>query len=183
MDAAGEDPLGGLCASILLSHKAINAESERNDWESLAYLAAPETLPPANSAVSVDDLSRLALAHDHLRALFEVIAARSNGDSRTAALESSASERQRVADLLAIDGVEDLTEPAYDVPIDATAARDQSLAIADAYAALMVRAAPQDRTWLLNSALVEYNSSLANGLTAAQIPALPGAVQTSPTTG
>ncbi|MCR6711322.1 MAG: hypothetical protein NVV57_00925 [Demequina sp.] len=63
------------------------------------------------------------------------------------------------------------------MPADATALRDQHLAIAEAYAALMVGAAPQDRGWLLNSALVEYRGALANGLTAAQIPALPGAVQ------
>ena len=177
MDGAGDDPLGGLCASILLSHKAINAESERNDWESLAYLAEPPTLPPADSTVPADVLSRLALEHDKLRALYEVVAARSDGDARTSALSGSSTERQRVADLLAIAGVQDLTEPAYDVPADATALRDQHLAIAEAYAALMVGAAPQDRGWLLNSALVEYRGALANGLTAAQIPALPGAVQ------
>jgi len=180
MDAAGEDPIGGLCASVLLSHLAIDAEAQRNDWEMTAYLPEPPTLPPADSEVSADVLAQLALAHDRLRALYEVVAARSEGDSRKAALEASSAERQRVADLLAIEGVEDLTEPAYDVPADATALRDQNVAIAETYAALMVSAAPQDRVWLLNSALKAYRSALANGLAAAQIPALPGAVQPSP---
>ena len=156
MESAGDDPLGGLCASIALSHEVIRAAPERFDWEALAYLAAPVTLPGADSAVSTDAIAHLALEHDKLRALYEVIAARSKGESRTNALERSASERSRVADLLAVSGVEDLTQPAYDVPADAAAAIAAQVTIAETYAALMVSAAPQDREWLLNSAVVAY---------------------------
>lgn len=181
MAAAGDDPLGGLCASIALSHTVIDAAGERNAWKALAYLPAPETLPGSDSAVSADTVAQLALGHDRLRALYEVVAARSAKAAREAALERSAAERARVTELLAIDGVADLTEPAYDIPNDpVTAVEGQQRALAESYAALMVRAAPQDRAWLLNSAAIAYRAALASGMLPEDIPALPGAVQPSP---
>ena len=180
MDNAGDDPLGGLCASIALSHAVILAAPERFAWEALAYLAEPVTLPGADSAVPSETLALLALEHDRLRALYEVIAARTTGEERTAAREQSSGERARVASLLAIEGVEDLTEPAYAIPADASSALAARVTIAEAYAALMVGAAPQDREWLLNSAVVAYRGALANGLPISGVPALPGAIQPSP---
>lgn len=179
METAGEDPLGGLCASIALSHAVIGAGAGEA-WKASAYLPAPDTLPGPDSAVSTDTLAQLALGHDRLRALYEVIAARSEGAVRDAALEASSGERARVGELLAIDGVADLTEPAYDIPSDPGAPAAQQRALAESYAALMVRAAPQDREWLLNSAVVAYRGALASGMAPADIPALPGAVQPTP---
>lgn len=177
---AGEDPLGGLCASIELSHWAIAAAS----GTSMQTTIAPDAgLTPAGSTgVHPATLSQLALEHDKARALYEVIAARATGSERTDALTRSAEHRARVAALLALPGVEDLTEPAYDVPAASMAnkaARTKAalateVALAQAYAALMVSAAPDDRSWLANAALAAYEAAVAHGLTPADVPALPG---------
>ena len=180
LEGAEDDPLGGLCASILLSHSLILGPPVAPTWEATAFLEGPQVTPGADSHVSAEEVGELALEHDKLRALFEVIAARSKGAERTAALETSSVERSRVAALLAVPGVQNLTQPAYDVPGEAAAALPAQVALAQTYAALLVSAAPQDREWLLNSAYVAYEAAIASGLTLAQVPALPGAVEPSP---
>ncbi|MGC4174788.1 hypothetical protein [Demequina sp.] len=179
MEAAGDDPLGDLCASILLSHLAMSAAAGTVTPEMTDYSSAV-TGPGATTEVDAGTLARLALAHDQLRATHEVVAARSSDEAREDALALTASEGARVTALLAIDGVADLREPQYDVGTDSAAVLESQRAIADSYAALLVAATPVDREWLLNSALIAFNGAVLSGLTAEQIPALPGAVQPTP---
>jgi hypothetical protein len=187
MTAAGEDPLGGLCASIALSHAAMAAQPPSTEEDS-TFLPSSPAIPSADTAVNSSTIANLALEHDRLRALYEVIAARASGGERTQALASSAAQRARVAELLAIAGVEDLTQPAYDIPaasVSSEASRtatalEGEVALADAYAALLVLAAPQDREWLYSAALGAYRGAVVAGLTPEQVPALPGAVQPTP---
>jgi hypothetical protein len=186
---ANDDPLGGTCAAIELSHWVIAVASGATAED----LPAPGAglVPAVATSVDVATLSQLALEHDRLRALYEVIAARSSGAKRTDALARSSAERDRVAQLLAIAGVDDLTQPAYDVPAAATAtkaartatARAAELSLAQAYAALLIDAAADDRGWLENAAFTAYEGAIANGLTAAEVPALPGAVEPTPGAG
>ena len=87
-----------------------------------------------------------------------------------------------MASLLAVPGVEDLTEPVYDVPASsvtdqaarAATAIEAQRALAERYAALLVAADPADRGWLLNSAYAAYLAAAQRGLTASEVPALPG---------
>jgi len=177
---AQEDPLGGLCASIELSHWAIAAASGTAGQA----LPAPDAglTPAGTTSVDTATLSRLALEHDRYRALYEVIAARSVADERADALARSSEHRARVAALLALPGVEDLTEPTYDVPADSTAtpaarteaALDAELTLADAYAGLLVTAASADRPWLLNAGFDSYAAASDHGLAPGDVPALPG---------
>jgi hypothetical protein len=177
IDGAGEDPLGGLCASILLSHSVISGPPEPAQWDAANFVVGSQVTPPSATAVTADNISRLALEHDKLRSLYEVIAARSKGAVRTDALASSSAERARVAALLAVPGAKDLKEPAYQVPTDAGAAAAANVALAESYAALLIAAQPQDRAWLLNSAFVAYEQAIAHGLALGEVPALPGAEQ------
>jgi len=177
---AGADPLGGLCASIELSHAAIAAAS----GTVVQGLISPDAglTPAPTTTVDAATLAQLALQHDQARALYEVIAARAVGGERTDALARSAEHRARVTALLALPGVEDLTEPAYDVPaasVSGKAARtkaalDTELALAQAYSALLVTSAPEDRSWLANAAFDAYVAAAHHGLRAADVPALPG---------
>ncbi len=180
VDEAGEDALGGLCASILLSHSAISATSP------LAADANPPraTVPATGVGVAVSTLAQLALEHDKARALFETIAARAAGDDRDAALSQSARQRELVAALLALGGVEDLRQPTYDVSATSVAspeareatAREALVTLGEAYAALMVQAGADDRGWLYECALEEYATAAGYGVTADAVPALPGGV-------
>lgn len=180
MDGADHNPLGGLCASILLAHTVLSAQPELAQWDATDLVVGSQVTPPSNTAVTADTVSRLALEHDQLRALYEVIAARSKGAVRTSALASSSAERTRVAALLAVPGVSDLTEPAYQIPVDDNAALTAHTALAHTYAALLIGAKPQDRAWLLNSAFVAYEHAISSGMALTDVPALPGAHQPSP---
>ena len=143
--------------------------------------------PTGTTAVDTATLAQLALQHDRARALYEVIAARASGHERTDALARSAAQRERVAALLALPGVDDVTEPAYDVPAASVATRaartqaalDTERSIAETYAALLVSSSAADRSWLSNAAFDAYQGAVAHGLTAADVPALPGAVEPS----
>lgn len=180
MKSAGEDPLGALCASIALSHAAITAVADPTS----AADAVTEggTAPSADSTLNRDTVARLALEHDKLRFLYEVMAARSEGEERARALAASALQREWATTLLAVPGVEDLTEPAYDVPAAAVAdeaaraatALDAQTALAERYAALLVAADAVDRPWLPNSAYAAYRAAAERGFTTADVPALPG---------
>jgi len=173
MGAAGDDPLAGLCASIALSHEVMSAAAD--PLTIAGYGSGPDTLPGPDSALPLGDLSELALAHDQLGALYEVVAARSTGAARETALARSASERDRARALLAIDGVTNLTEPQYAIPTDAGAPLEAELAIAQRYSSALVGAAPQDRLWLYNAAVAAYAQAIASGLAPGDVPALPGA--------
>ena len=181
---ADDDSLGGLCASIALSHAVIAAASPL-----FADVAPPRaTVPSTSTQVAAGAISQLALEHDKARALFETIAARSAGDERAAALAQSARQRELVSALLTLDGVEDLREPAYDVPAASVAspeareatARQALVALGEASAVLMVQAKPDDRGWLHDLALEEYATAVGYGLTADAVPALPGGVPPEP---
>ena len=183
-EAAGDDSLGGLCASIALSHAVIAATSP-----SVADVAPPTaTVPTLGAQVAPGALAKLALEHDKARALFETIAARSAGDEREAALAQSARQRVLVTALLEFDGVQDLTEPAYSVPAASVAtpearaatARAALVTLGEANAALMVQANGNDRAWLYQLALEEYATAVKYGLAATEVPALPGGVDPEP---
>ena len=188
MQAAESDPLGGLCASMALSHATIDAAANPSLVDATPFIVDAALTPGNGTAVTPDQLSRLALEHDQARALFEVIAARSEGAERKAALADSAAHLERVRALLAMPGVEDLTQPQYDVSASSVAgaadreatARAAQVSLADAYSALLVAAAPQDRDWLVNAAFDAYKGAIRYGLGAAAVPALPGAAQPSP---
>ena len=177
---AEDDPLGGLCSSIELSHWAIAAAS----GTTVQSLPAPEAglTPHDTTAVDTATLARLALEHDRARALYEVIAARAVGSERTDSLARSAEHRERAVALLALPGVEDLTEVAYDVPATSVstkvkrtkAALAAEIALADAYSALLINATPPDRPWLANAAVDAYVAASAHGLAPGDVPALPG---------
>ena len=175
MGAAGDDPLAGLCASIALSHEVMSTAADPLTIADAGYGSGPDTLPGADTEVSTAELSELALAHDQLGALYEVVAARGTDGAREVALTRSASERARAKALLAIDGVSDLTQPQYDIPTDAGAPLAAELTIAQRYAAALVDAAPRDRLWLYNSAVAAYAQAIVNGLAPGDVPALPGA--------
>ena len=181
---AGDDSLGGLCASIALSHAVIAAASPL-----LADVTPPTAnIPASGTQVAGDAITKLALEHDKARALFETIAARSAGDEREAALAQSARQRALATALLGFDGVQDLTEPAYAVPAPSVAtpeartatARAALVTLGGAYAALMVQADANDRAWLYDLALEEYSTAAKYGLAATEVPALPGGVEPEP---
>jgi len=175
MGAAGDDPLAGLCASIALSHEVMSAAADPLTIADTSYGSGTDTLPGLDTAVTADELGAMALAHDQLGALYEVVAARSTGATRDAALERSTSERERARALLAIYGVPNLTQPQYDVPTDAGAPLAAELAIAQRYSSALVGAAPQDRRWLYNAAVAAYAQAITDGLAPRDVPALPGA--------
>jgi len=185
VQAAGDDPLGSLCASIELSHWAIAAASGTSVQADIAPDAG--LVPGTTTSVGGDALAQLALEHDKARALYEVSAARAAGSERTEALARSAEHRERAAALLALPGVADLTQPAYNVPAASTtnraarmaAARDTEVGLAQSYSALLVTASAADRGWLANAALTAYVAAAAHGLTPADVPALPGAIEPS----
>ena len=111
-----------------------------------------------------------------------MIAARAVGSERTDSLARSAEHRERAVALLALPGVEDLTEVAYDVPATSVstkvkrtkAALAAEIALADAYSALLINAMPPDRPWLANAAVDAYVAASAHGLAPGDVPALPG---------
>ena len=180
MAGAGEDPLAALCASIALSHAAIAGVADPAGARDSVVEGG--LVPTADSPIDRATVAQLALEHDKLRSLYEVIAARAEGDERATALLASAGERERVASLLAVPGVEYITEPVYDVPASsvtdqaarAATALEAQRALAERYAALLVAADPADRAWLLNSAYAAYLAAAQRGLTASEVPALPG---------
>lgn len=180
MVAAGDDPLAALCASIALSHAAIAGTADPDSAPGTVVDGGTE--PGSDSVLDRDEIAVLALEHDKLRSLYEVAAARSKGAEREQALAASVIERERVETLLAVPGVLDLTEPVYDVPaasVAKKAARAETVlaarkALAERYAALLVGADVVDRGWLLNAAYENYVAAGRVGLTASEVPALPG---------
>ena len=181
--AAVGEPLGALCASMELSHSVIRAT---------APYASSVEVPQASVLTTdadgdADVISQVALEHDKTRALFETIAARSKGGERTRALAQSARQREIVADLLALEGVENRTQPAYDVPAASVAtaaarkatAQEALVTLGEAYASWMVKAQVDDHSWLYEMAFEHYVGAIYYGLTATDIPALPGGVEPS----
>ena len=179
VEASGE-PLGALCTSILLSHSIIAATDPN-------AVTAQATIVVGDDDGDVGVIAQLALEHDKTRALFETIAARAKGGERTRALEQSARQRAIVTQLLALDGVENRTQPSYDVPAASVAtaaareatARGALVALGEAYAAYMVKAQVDAHSWVFEMALEQYDAAVPYGLTAAQVPALPGGVEPS----
>jgi len=177
-----DDPtLGGLCASIVLSHALVTFAADpapRGEPQVRVVDETAAVIPDASTQVDPQRVAEWALAHDRARAMYETIAARAVGDERNTALARGRLHRDRVAQLLGT-GVEDLTQLSYDVPaarVVDTAARvalasETELALAEDYAAAMVTAAPVDRAWLTNAA---YDAYAASSLAPDDVPALPG---------
>jgi len=189
--ATDDETLAALCASIAVSHAVTLFAADLAD----VAAAAPEVIdrsvvdgnpslsPPASTAVSADDLSRLALEHDRARYLYEVAAARESGDRRDRALARAGLHRVRADALLAVTGTTDRREATYAVTSaevlgaenrDA-AERGAERALGANYASLLAAAAVGDRPWLMNASYDAYTATAAlPGAIAADVPALPG---------
>jgi hypothetical protein len=180
-DGAGDDPIGALCAAIELSHHLglFAADPEPRAPEARAVDPSAGFVPAGETSVGSDELAQLALEHDRARALYETVAARASGDERTTALNRGRLHRERVAQLLELPGVDNLTQPSYAVPaasvVDtvarASAVQQTERSLGDGYSALMVSAEAADRAWLMNAA---YDAYAAASPTPADVPALPG---------
>lgn len=181
--AAGDDPLGALCAAIELSHHLglLAADPAPRVPEARTIDAAAGLVPTGDTTVPAPALSQLALAHDRARLLYETVAARASGDDRATALDRGRLHRERVTQLLQLPGVEDLTQPSYAIPaasvVDAvaraTVVQETERALGETYASLMVSAIASDRAWLMNASFDAY---AAASPTPDTVPALPGVV-------
>ena len=58
-------------------------------------------------------------------------------------------------------------------------AREALVALGEAYAAYMVKAQVDAHSWVFDMALEQYDAAIPYGLTAADVPALPGGVEPS----
>lgn len=189
-----EDPsLAILLRATALSHSLAGAAAEFGGtaWPATSERTAgvgdlgDSLLPAPDSALDADTLASLAQAHDRAAFAYEVAAARSADDERTAWLERSALHRTRAQEILDQTRAEDLRTDLYDVApaqvADAEArlatARDIETALGEDYAALMVAADPEDRGWLFNAAFDAYAEAFSlPGFSTVDVPALPGAV-------
>lgn len=180
-ETAEDATLAGLCVSTALSHRlvAFAADPEpRGEPQVRMVDPAAGVLPEASTLVDDSFLAQVALAHDRARDTYQTIAARAKGEERTNALARGRLHRERVEQLLAL-GIDDLTEPAYDVPAArvadagarATLARDTEWALGEDYARVLVTAEAGDRAWLTNAA---YDAYTAASPTPGEIAALPG---------
>jgi len=144
----------------------------------------PATGSGATLAVNSDTLAELALAHDELRYLYEVVAARTTGALRTWALERSGVHALRAEALLALTTAADPRQAIYAIEsgaladrpaLDATV-RNAEQALGERYATLAV-ANPAERPWLGSATLDAFTASLMwPSATAQDLVALPGLI-------
>ncbi|MDN4475682.1 hypothetical protein QQX09_07425 [Demequina sp. SYSU T00192] len=191
-DAAAEDDpgLSAMLRSIALSHAlAVDAPGVTGTapveraMPGIGDDATGPWAPDEGTAVDGDTLAALAVAHDRASFAYEVAAARASGNERTRALKRSRLHEERVAELLALPGVEDLRTSLYDVPPAGTENRRARAAteravetgLAESYAALIDGAEPADVPWILNSAYDAWMRAAAlPGFDLGSLPALPG---------
>jgi len=150
-------------------------------WSGTTDATVP-TVPGA-SAVDATALADLAVMHDEARFLYEVVAARHEGQERTDLMARAALHGARGDALVALAGT-DLRTPVYELPDArvataadaATACREVEQAIGWRYMELTWGTDATDRAWLMDFAFDAYAASaLLPGFTTAQIPTLPGA--------
>ncbi|WP_062072857.1 hypothetical protein [Demequina sediminicola] len=155
-----------------------------------------ETLVPTAPALEAATISALALTHDQSAYLYEVLAAKSEGDERDLWLARRDMHRERASALIALPSVTDERQAVYVSPTADMAspqartalAQQQEVSLGQTYAALLNGADHDDLAWLISSAFDAYAQAAAYAETpddessveawlaeAPLAPALPGA--------
>ncbi|WP_296665020.1 hypothetical protein [Demequina sp.] len=192
-DAAAAQPsdpaLAALLRSIGLSHAVALGAADAAGAGPAARIVPEETglgtslTPESGTAVAPATLARLAVAHDRAAFVYQVAAARAEGDERLAALERSALHRERADAFATLPGVEDARQELYDVPpasvadagARASTERGVETSLGWNYAALLDGVATPDSRWILNAAYDAYlQAASLPGFLASDVPALPG---------
>lgn len=181
-DASPDAELARLLASVAASEH-LTAQRLAAATGSTAADALVSTAPSVQDApagVGAGDLATLVEAEDAAGYAYEVSAARSEGDERTAALARAAEHRARAqawALAAGTDGTaQDPRRAAYALPDDAdapTLARRVESGLGQTYATLVAAAAPSSRTEAVALLVDSWADAVAWGEPPTAFPGLP----------